>query len=81
MDQKCPNDTYRLLSGGAEFQKQVFELRSVDPTVEQVMEVAEQAEGFMAGVFPAFLQRPAIKRRPCRALSEWHLSLTLAAGH
>lgn len=78
---EVPERTYRLLSGGAEFQKRVFELRSVNPTVEQVMEVAEQSKGLWPEFSQHFLQRPAIKRRPCRALSEWHLSLTLAAGH
>ena len=49
---EVPERTYRLLSGGAEFQKRVFELRSVNPTVEQVMEVAEQAKG----LWPEFSQ-------------------------
>ena len=78
---EVPERTYRLLSGGAEFQKRVFELRSVNPTVEQVMEVAEQSKGLWPEFSQHFLQKPAVKRRPCRGLSEWHLSLTLAAGH
>jgi hypothetical protein len=76
-----PERIYRLPSGGAEFQKRVFELRSVNPTVEQVMEVAAVNKGLWPEFSQHFLQRPVVKRRPCRNLSEWHLSLTLAAGH
>ena len=78
---EVPERTYRLPSGGAEFQKRVFELRSVNPTVEQVMEVAAHNLGLWPEFSQHFLQKPAVKRRPCRGLSEWHLSLTLAAGH
>lgn len=77
---EAPDRFYTVPVVTPAMENKVLEIRSSRPTLEQVEEVSRQHPCLWSDFAQHFKQRSVVKRRPVRALSDWHLALMLAAG-
>lgn len=77
-DSKMP--TRRVPICSADTLKRKLEFKTCIPDKDQVAEVVKKNPCLWADFQQLFCRSGVDIRRPCRKLSDWHLSLTLAAG-
>ncbi|GGY79530.1 O-methyltransferase [Cellvibrio zantedeschiae] len=77
---EIPDRLYAIPVVTTAMENKTLEIRSSRPTLEQVEEVSRQHPCLWTDFAQHFKQRSVVKRRPARALSDWHLALMLAAG-
>ncbi len=77
---EVPERFYQVSTVTPDVQRRCLEFRSVRPTAEQAWEVSQLHPCLWDEFSLHFGRSDAVKRPPARALSDWHLSLMLAAG-